>query len=367
MSANIPLDIQIEIIKRLLPVKSLIRFRTVSKQWKSLIDSSTFIADHSVNQAQPHHLLITYKDVSSYQEKYVSIVDDDSFPLYKFSPTVPPTVKLASYTLMLDCSHGLVCLHSFDMDRKTLILVMWNPSIRKSIGIMLPYEFNAIGFGVCPKTSDVKIVKMTRDSGNWLAEVLTLSSRAWRSVSWNLPYKSLEFTYSQVVIIDGVIHWQAYDTATRNYRIISFDLTSEEFGEVDLPDALARPRKVLGPSIYKLDESLAVLNYREDDAGKGACDVWKILKNGGPKSSFTKLFTVTLKLEDGRIIGFRKNGQPIIRQWYRRGDICRRELEVYDPRSERIIDLGIYGSALSMASYTESLLLLNYPDSVILS
>ncbi|XP_076928470.1 putative F-box protein At1g47790 [Bidens hawaiensis] len=237
MSANIPLDIQIEIIKRLLPVKSLIRFRSVSKQWKSLIDSSTFISDHSVYQAQPQHLLITYKDVSSYQDKYVSVVDDDSFPLHKFSPSVPSTVKLASYTLMLDCSHGLVCY----MDQKTQILVIWNPSIRKSIGIMLPYEYHAIGFGVCPKTSDLKIVKMTCDSDNWLAEVFTLSSRAWRSVSWNLPYKSLEFTDSQVVI-DGVIHWQAYDIATRNCRIISFDLTSEEFGEVDLPDALARPR-----------------------------------------------------------------------------------------------------------------------------
>ncbi|GJW60406.1 ribonuclease H-like domain-containing protein, partial [Tanacetum coccineum] len=41
MSDNIPFDIQTEIIKRA-PVKSVIRFRTVSKSWKSLIDSSEF-------------------------------------------------------------------------------------------------------------------------------------------------------------------------------------------------------------------------------------------------------------------------------------------------------------------------------------
>nr|GEW55035.1 putative F-box domain-containing protein [Tanacetum cinerariifolium] len=42
-----------------LPVISLIRFRTVSKQWKSLIDSAKFIADHHViqdhTQSQHHH------------------------------------------------------------------------------------------------------------------------------------------------------------------------------------------------------------------------------------------------------------------------------------------------------------------------
>ncbi|XP_076912206.1 putative F-box protein At1g47790 [Bidens hawaiensis] len=365
MSANIPLDIQIEIIKRF-PVKSLIRFRSVSNQWKSAIESSTFISDHNVSQAQPHHLLITYQAESSCQDECVSIVDDDSFPLHKFSPTVPPTVgiMLPTYTLRFDCSHGLVCFYSFDMDPKALILVLWNPSIRKSIGIMLPDGFDAIGFGVCPKTSDLKIVRITCD--NWLAEVFTLCSRVWRSVSWNLPYKSLEFSHPQVVI-DGVIHWHAYDMATKNCRIISFDLTSEEFGEVDLPDGLASPRRVLGPRIFKLNESLAVLNYREDDAGNGVCDVWKMLKNGGPKFSFTKLFTVTLNLDDGRIIGFLKNDQPIIAQPCLRGGIYTRKLEVYDPDSKHINDLGIYGSAFMTTSYTESLLLLNYPDSIILS
>ncbi|KAJ0818201.1 putative F-box domain-containing protein [Helianthus annuus] len=45
MSDNVPFEIQEEIIKRL-PVKSLIRFRSVSKSWKSLIDSSNFITHY---------------------------------------------------------------------------------------------------------------------------------------------------------------------------------------------------------------------------------------------------------------------------------------------------------------------------------
>ncbi|XP_076944841.1 putative F-box protein At1g47790 [Bidens hawaiensis] len=362
MSSNIPLDIQIEIIKHL-PAKSLIRFRSVSKQWKSVIHSSEFITTHhhSVNL---HHMLIRYKIIEA---MYVSVVDDVSFPQHqKFSPTAPPTVKPASTSLMFDCSHGLVYLDGYVdrlcMDEKEII-VIWNPSIRKSVGITLSIS-DAIGIGVCPKTSDVKIVKITYDK--WQVDVFTLSSRAWRSLSWNLPYKSLKFSYPHA-IIDGVLHWRAYDSVTKKYMIISFNLTSEEFGQIDLPDSLADSRSVFNPHIFKLNESLAVLHYTEDDAGKHVCDVWKMLKNGVPKSPFTKLYTVTLQLEDGKIIGFLKNGQPIVDQLYIRGGLFVRELEVYDPYSKHISGLGIYGSALSMASYTESLLLLNYPDSIVLS
>ncbi|MFS8020210.1 putative F-box domain-containing protein [Helianthus anomalus] len=46
MSDNIPFEIQVEIIKKL-RVKSLIQFRSVSKAWKSLIDSSDFITHYN--------------------------------------------------------------------------------------------------------------------------------------------------------------------------------------------------------------------------------------------------------------------------------------------------------------------------------
>ncbi|KAF5797370.1 putative F-box domain-containing protein [Helianthus annuus] len=105
MSDDIPFELQEEIIKRVLPVKSLIRFRSVSKQWKSLIDSSEFITHHTLNYSQPQHLLVSYitggtghrvvsPDACLPEDKYVSIVDDDCFPHHKFSPVVPPTVKL---------------------------------------------------------------------------------------------------------------------------------------------------------------------------------------------------------------------------------------------------------------------------------
>ncbi|GJV81084.1 putative reverse transcriptase domain-containing protein [Tanacetum coccineum] len=47
MSDNMPFEIQVEIMNRL-PVKSLLQFRSVSKFWKCMIDSSSFVFTYSV-------------------------------------------------------------------------------------------------------------------------------------------------------------------------------------------------------------------------------------------------------------------------------------------------------------------------------
>ncbi|KAJ0436740.1 putative F-box domain-containing protein [Helianthus annuus] len=339
MSAYIPFEIQGEIMKKF-PVKSLIRFRSVSKQWKSLINSSEFITDHSINQTQPHHLLIKYTAYS--KDRYVSIVDDDSSRHHKFSPAVPSTVKPLWHPSVLGCSHGLVSL----LVRSKGLIVFWNPSIRKSVDIVLPDGNYAFVFGVCPKTIDPKIVKFSPTNE---AEVFTLSSGAWRSISMNLrpPHESLRFRAGNTVVIDGVIHRINYDYEFEcHHRIITYDLTSDEFEEVDLPDGL-QSRKNL--DISKLKESVVVLEYYY--AMEQVCDIWMMRKNGVQKSSFTKLFSVNVVLHS--IIGFRKNGQLILGGGG--------ELKVYEPGSEHMNSLGIYGWHFKVASYTESLLLLNHP------
>ncbi|KAJ0449535.1 putative F-box domain-containing protein [Helianthus annuus] len=83
MSDNVPFEIQEEIIKRL-PVKSLIRFRSVSKSWKSLIDSSNFITHY---RSQHQHLLL-YNYQSVVYPKCLSIVDDNTSPVPPHSSSV---------------------------------------------------------------------------------------------------------------------------------------------------------------------------------------------------------------------------------------------------------------------------------------
>ncbi|GKD49948.1 putative F-box domain-containing protein, partial [Tanacetum coccineum] len=135
MSDNIPFEIQEEIMKRV-PIKPLLQFRSVSKAWKSLIDSSDFIAAYQHTDLQ-HHILVR----DDFEHNYVSVADDDTFPHQKVTPTVPMSVTQLDKPEILGSSHGLFCL--FDYFGKpsgsgTKTAVIWNPAIRKSVTIDVP-------------------------------------------------------------------------------------------------------------------------------------------------------------------------------------------------------------------------------------
>ncbi|KAI3776465.1 hypothetical protein L1987_46250 [Smallanthus sonchifolius] len=381
MSDNIPFEIQVEIMKRL-PVKSLIQFRSVSKAWKSLIDSSDFIARYSGQQ----HLLVSYNDLGSFEQKYVSVVEDDTFPQHKVSLITPLLVNWLEYYDTIGCSHGLLCLYNDYLQGRDGpipgigMAVLWNLSIRKAVAIVVPNVANGmiyttvLGFGVCRGTSDPKLVKITQINGRsdmesidcipWQVEVFTLSTRAWRNpYSNNLPRKSIEFVDSQVVV-DGFHYWLAIDNRTPmdgEYKlIISFDMTSEEFREINLPDSLAQSF-MCSLSISKLRESLVVL---EQGLVIGSPIVVWMMEDGVPKS-FTKLFNVnvnTLGLDDAIVRGFRKCGEPVFEISEDLLGICK--LVVYGPYSNHIDNLGIDGIDYSsyVYPYMETLHLLDHPN-----
>ncbi|GJY34503.1 putative F-box protein [Tanacetum coccineum] len=163
MSDHIPLEIQEQIMKKL-PVKSVIQFRSVSKQWKSLIDSSKFIKNYHINLANPqHHLLVEYQsDID--EVKYISIIDDNTFPNHKFSVTYPQTQDFSDHFIAGCCdqriagsSQGIICIHCYDrcdgMYNEDMA-VLWNLQLEKNVGVYpsLPTDFHieleCLRFGV---------------------------------------------------------------------------------------------------------------------------------------------------------------------------------------------------------------------------
>ncbi|KAI3494936.1 hypothetical protein L1887_36994 [Cichorium endivia] len=348
---KLPLHLQEEIMKRL-PVKSLIRFRSVSKEWKSLIDSSEFIAAHSLRRhTQPQHLLVYYENTTD-GINYACYVDDETLFQQRPVLTVPLSLKQLVLPDIVGITHGLVCFYC----AHNKLTIVWNPSIRKSIVVNTP-DTQFVGFGVCRVTTDPKIVaiKQLWDKSNieatYRCEVMvyTLSSGRWRILSSNLPTKPFIDLWSAVAA-GGFIYWRA-QSPTHN-MLMSFDVTNESFEMIDLPTSLAH-HDPLFFHFAKLRDSLAILQYDED---RSIYTVW--IMEDGIQRSFTQLFTIQARRHS--FMGFRKSEAPIMH--FVNGSLCK--LVVYEPNSQHNIVLKISGhsSFYAVESYMETLLLLGRSD-----
>ncbi|GKC70199.1 retrovirus-related pol polyprotein from transposon TNT 1-94, partial [Tanacetum coccineum] len=244
MSDHIPFEIQIEIIKKVSDVKSLVRFMSVSKPWKSFIDSSEFIKGYDARNTQPHSHILSYKiDNFLDDAKYICLVDDETFKVQQqeFAPfVVSPLLKQYWIYNVVGACHGLLCLYGFHKGYKEWVLLIWNPSIGKSFGIAASRTYNKTdnywtdyGFGVCPVTKDPTLVKFRQTHNKpWHVEVSTLSSRVWNVIpSSNLPHQSIILDAKTQVVIDRFIYWGVYEETfvddgeyTTNPMVVSFDL-----------------------------------------------------------------------------------------------------------------------------------------------
>ncbi|GKA17966.1 F-box protein CPR1-like protein [Tanacetum coccineum] len=305
-----------------------------------------FIAGYGARNTQPRSLLLRYK--YSREDKYVCFVDDENnddtlTQQQDLAPNVTDAMKRFNGLKVTGSSHGLLCLRCRD-DKD--MLVLWNPFIRKSVSIKLPYlpwGNNFLGFAVCPANNDPTIVMITYP---WKVVIFTLSSKRFTEFQYTkMPPKSIRPISSQVVI-DSCIYWAAFSmvdgSSYFNYMIMSFDLIAKEIRLVDIPHTCILnnpfPRRFF---ISKLMESI-VLFVLDEMVDIPVCGVWKMEHD----ETFTKLFTINIPhYTISNILGFRKNGE-LVMETKKKGEWFA-ALELYQPCSERISDLGIYGKKYS--------------------
>ncbi|GKF75028.1 putative pentatricopeptide repeat-containing protein, partial [Tanacetum coccineum] len=176
--------------------------------------------------------------------------------------------------------------------------VIWNPTVRKSVAIVIPSPklgYNVVSLGVCPDTSVPKLVKITVDkiSSMWIVEIFTLSTRVWKTAYIGAPFKSCDLTGFEV-FVNGVIYFGAYedvylDRGFISNFVVTFDLKSEKFGEVCLPERLVH---TLFLYVAKVNESLGLLEYY-DEGDMKVCGVWT--REDGANKTFSKIFTVKVE------------------------------------------------------------------------
>ncbi|KAL3509486.1 hypothetical protein ACH5RR_028887 [Cinchona calisaya] len=391
MSDNLPEELLIEILTRV-PVKSLICFTLVSKSWFALITNPNFIKSHITKIQQekipnsPSLLLIRRYTKDDKLEHYTLNPDEDGghdnggnstqFALKSVEIDFP-FKSLIGYFRIVGTCNGLVCL-SDDLFGTTKPIILWNPSVRKSVlspaptvNPPLPYMF-VLGFGA-DLNRDYKVVRIVyhrEGQFDYLlppeVEVYSLSTGFWRRIM-NVDIKVCiaDFLWSQA-FANGAVHWIAYHPRGSNNdtnggsigsSILGFNMDNEVFNEIMLPDELAHDLATnLFITVYR--GSLAVIKYHRGE-DNGSCSIW-VMKEYGSFESWTRLYAIDLVEGMEKVVGFRKNGDILVAKESK-------ELVSYDPRTGVIEELGICGSTRSFYIYNfeETLVLLKRQNAVV--
>lgn len=231
MAENITEDmIIIDILSRL-PVKSLMRFKCVSKQWRSLISDEHF--------AKLHLQRLILETVAPCQKIIKSnplqTIDYEALD----NSEVNDHVVVESHDLGRDepCGlagscHGLVSLAVYDG------FLVYNPTTRESrklpaSDLVAEYEFFH-GFGYNSATDDYKIVHgafftANDESEECVLEIFSLRYGSWRRV----PSEDVPRVDGVGIFLDGAVHWIVNHRRGNRIEqaIIPFGLATETFEE----------------------------------------------------------------------------------------------------------------------------------------
>ncbi|KAF2293407.1 hypothetical protein GH714_001465 [Hevea brasiliensis] len=196
------------------------------------------------------------------------------------------------------------------------------PSVRKIVEIPSPnVTFTShgvhklsLGFGFDSATDDHKLVTiMYLPDSNFnfdkippLVEIYSLRSRAWRKVHNDLKYVIIYFSTS--AFLNGTCQWVA--TKPPNgpdvcYAIVSFSLGKEVFGEMEVPDCLAK--KYHNIDVAVSDGSLLLVAFTETTEER-CFSVW-MMKEYGVPGSWTNLFNISHLEGIRRLLAFRQSGE----------------------------------------------------------
>lgn len=228
----LPHDV-VELILERLPVKFLLRFKSVSNKWKSTIESRRFLDRQQIRRRQSRgpDVLFVYPD-------------DDKAPSSRivFGSSIISTARFpTSNSMICYCScDGLVCLYC--VYTPSIVInpaTRWHQSFPLSSVQQLivdrydkgVFDFSSpkLGFGKDKFRGTYKAVWLYNSSDFGLdnvttCEVFDFSINAWRYVFPACPYRIL--SYQKPVYLDGTLYWFSECKET---KVLSFDLHTETF------------------------------------------------------------------------------------------------------------------------------------------
>ncbi|XP_057803066.1 F-box/kelch-repeat protein At3g23880-like [Salvia miltiorrhiza] len=275
--------IEEEILPRL-PVKSLLKFRCVSKSWRSMIGSKRFIKTHLKNSTNNQNyaqwkVIFNSREHGMIQCSMRSYLDEEGLNLSPID-NPPDDCLMITTDLVVGCCNGLVCVVNAD----EFCFFVLNAATR--ISIELPetdlihhLQFTKLGFGWEEESGAYKVFVgvFYEDDDERLGKVYSSETNSWKTVE----HGSLDWHCSLGKFARGRLHWVAVNGG--HTYIESFDLKREVFETMELPCKLPKGDGIC-PWLWVIEGCLSVVC---DDYGKGKRRVW-IMKEYGVKESWVE-------------------------------------------------------------------------------
>nr|XP_011460760.1 PREDICTED: F-box/kelch-repeat protein At3g23880-like [Fragaria vesca subsp. vesca] len=292
----LPSEVTTELLARL-PVKSLLKFKTVCKSWLSLISSTEFVKKHDLI-----HRARSYYSSSTNSKRL--LISWESQALMCYSPKsrpreIPIDIHIErfdhsgknhhqrelSFDIIGSCD-GLVCLKVGDCCVERVFL--WNPCTRECVeakernGEDVRIFSLHHGFGYDYNSDDYKVLKVYHKTTTCISMIYTLRTDSWRRIQ---DYPRGAFPLEKcATYVNGALHWLAKIRQNDPF-IIALDLTSETYMEVAVPD-YGTGSSFEG--VGALEGCLCVLVDGKET------DLW-VMKEYGVKESWTKFLTIPTK------------------------------------------------------------------------
>ncbi|CAI9094623.1 OLC1v1030389C1 [Oldenlandia corymbosa var. corymbosa] len=320
---SLPEEILKEIMVRL-PMKSILRFKVVCKAWHALIKSPYFSDQHLNHQHQyldnkNNHNMIYITEYGCLREDGKENLASNHDVLIirqgsKKSNVLCTCRRLTYYDkksrqLCGGSCNGILCF--FDRDG---LIWLCNPITHEYFEIPITNNTRIegegvnrtveLGFGFDSITKDYKVIRILRSGTG----IYKLSTNCWSRVE----HKNGDIDFEHVRSINGVgsgvffhgfLHWlvetrNIIDPADPNRRILSFDLHSEEFGWLDIPDRdlhseefgwlnIPDGENQCVDTLAILADSLAFVSR----ANRASFEVW-VMREYGNGESWTKKFVL---------------------------------------------------------------------------
>ncbi|KAL6182632.1 hypothetical protein ACLB2K_044047 [Fragaria x ananassa] len=329
-------DLVIEVLSRL-PIKSLVRFMSVSQEWSALIKSSRFIAIHQkhLQRLNPNLCLLYGRSVRhTYTKPHkISLLGKEDTHLVALD--LPERVQQDSNDKLIHIagsSNGLVCLHPLYTSKNNPLytweeeIVVWNPATRKHRCLPPPLAFKGekestgdrplLGFVfINDDAAEYKVVRISHSMDHdadgkftYLTQVFTRSENSWREVKSCVPPGDYDFESHSSITSNGVLYCLA---STKSVRyVFSFNLQDEVVHNMPMPPRYSHfpSHEFYGHQLFTWENSAAFLTYDE-----GQYVLWVMKKASGtqmPTWNWTAQITIKNLIQiPGRHV---KAGQDLV-------------------------------------------------------